>query len=77
MGRTCDSDTGTGDRLVLVQPGDDVNCADCGTTGVIGTSLQGRAAGMIPGTAMKKVDYLCAPCSKKMPIDKKAVPCPF
>ena len=68
-----------GSRLVLVQPGNDVNCAYCNIVGVIGQTLQGREAGMVPGIQMKKIDYLCRDCAKKMPIDKqqKADPCPF
>jgi len=48
-----------------------VKGADCGVEGIIGRSLLGRAGGMIPGVHVKRVDYLCADCSRKMPIDKQ------
>jgi len=48
-----------------------MTCADCGIKGIIGRTLFGRAAGMIPNTHMNRVDYLCAVCTVKMPIDKQ------
>ena len=48
-----------------------MKCADCQKDGIIGQTLLGRANGMVKGIQMKRVDYLCADCAKKMPIDKQ------
>ncbi len=46
-------------------------CANCGKRGVIGNTLFGRPNGMIPKTRIRRIDYLCADCSKKVPLDKQ------
>jgi len=48
-----------------------MKCAKCDFEGIIGRTLLGRAAGMIVGVQIKRVDYLCADCTVKVPIDSK------
>ena len=48
-----------------------MKCHDCQKDGIIGQTLLGRANGTIAGTRVKRVDYLCAECAKKIPIDKQ------
>jgi len=48
-----------------------MKCANCNIRGVIGKTLFGRPNSMIPGSTIKRIDYLCAACNKKIPLDKQ------
>ena len=51
-----------------------MKCARCPFQGSIGLTLTGRENGMIPGTHIKRIDYLCAECLNRPAIDDRLPP---
>lgn len=51
-----------------------VKCARCPFMGSIGIDLTGRENGMIPGTHIKRIDYLCVECLNRPAIDDRLPP---